>query len=135
MWGPAGCAYLYLCYGLHNLLNIVTNGEGEAAAVLIRACEPVGGLPTVRARRGGLDGPALLTGPGKVGAALGLDRSWSGHPVCEPGELMIVRGEAPSRILSGPRVGIDYADPEHRRAPWRLASGDTRWVSRPGSLR
>ncbi len=64
MWGPPGHAYVYLCYGLHSMLNIVTNAEGEGAAVLIRACEPIAGLSAIRARRGGKDGPELLTGPG-----------------------------------------------------------------------
>ena len=68
MWGPPGSAYVYLCYGLHNMLNVVTGPSGEASAVLIRAAEPVDGLETVQARRGGRTGPVLLTGPGKVGA-------------------------------------------------------------------
>ena len=73
MWGPPGHAYVYLCYGMHHMLNIVTNRDGEGAAVLIRACEPVRGLPLIEERRGACAGPALLTGPGKVGAALELD--------------------------------------------------------------
>ena len=129
MWGPPGRAYVYLCYGMHQMLNLVTNPHGEGAAVLIRGCEPVRGLSTVRERRGGRSGPALLTGPGKVGAALGLDTSWSHHPLFEPGGLELRRGQAPHAILSGPRVGIDYADPGHVAAPWRLAVADSRWVS------
>src|SRR3954466_13526768 len=71
MWGPAGHAYVYLCYGIHQMLNLVTGAVGEAQAVLIRAAEPVRGLDVIRARRGGKDGPVLLTGPGKVAQALG----------------------------------------------------------------
>jgi DNA-3-methyladenine glycosylase len=78
MWGPPGHAYVYLIYGMHQMLNLVTDRDGEAAAVLIRAAEVVDGLPLVRARRGDKEGPVLLTGPGKVAAALGLDRSFSG---------------------------------------------------------
>jgi DNA-3-methyladenine glycosylase len=135
MWGPPGHAYVYVCYGLHAMLNVVTNPEGEGAAVLVRACEPVRGLETVRARRGGKDGPVLLTGPGKVGAALGLDTSFSGHPLFSPGELELHAGERVEDVRVGPRVGIDYASPEHRAAPWRFAVGGTRWVTQPGSLR
>lgn len=129
MWGPPGNAYVYLCYGLHTMLNVVTNREDEAAAVLIRSCEPIDGLPLIRARRGGKEGEVLLTGPGKVGAALGIDVSWSGHPLFEAGGLELRDGPAPTRIAYGPRVGIDYADPEHRIAPWRLADAASRWVS------
>jgi len=135
MWGPAGHAYVYLCYGLHQMLNVVTNAEGQGAAVLIRACEPVAGLATIRRRRGGKEGPVLLTGPGKVGAALGLDTSWSGHPLFERGGLEVREGEPPAEVLAGPRVGVDYADPVHRDAPWRFAVAGSRWVSRPSGLR
>lgn len=135
MWGPGGHAYVYVCYGLHAMLNVVTNPEGEGAAVLVRACEPIGGLDVVRERRGGKVGPVLLTGPGKIGAALALDASWSGHPLFEPGGLELHAGEPVSETLVGPRVGIDYASPEHRDAPWRFAVGGTRWVTKPGTLR
>ena len=69
LWGPPGTVYIYLCYGVHHLLNLVTGADGEAAAVLVRACEPLTGLPTIRRRRGGRKGPALLTGPGKLNQA------------------------------------------------------------------
>lgn len=135
MWGPPGCAYVYLCYGLHHMLNLVTNSAGEGAAVLVRACEPVSGLKEIRARRGGRDGPVLLTGPGKVGAALGLDTSWSNHRLYRAGDLEVRWGEPPAGILTGPRVGIGYAAPEDIDAPWRLACADSPWVSHRASLR
>jgi DNA-3-methyladenine glycosylase len=129
MWGPAGHAYVYLCYGMHRMLNVVTNAEGEGAAVLIRSCEPVAGLSVIRTRRGGKTGPVTLTGPGKVGAALALDTGFSGHALFESRGLYVADGQAPERVLRGPRVGIDYAEPEHRSAPWRLAIADSEWVS------
>lgn len=129
MWGPAGRAYVYRCYGLHHLFNVVADSEGVGAAVLVRAAEPLDGLEQVRARRGGLDGPALLTGPGKVGQALALDPSWSHHPLFEAGGLWIAAGEPVADVIVGPRVGVDYAAPEHRDAPWRLAVAGSRWVS------
>jgi len=132
MFGEAGCAYVYLIYGIHQMLNVVTR---DPAAVLIRACEPVGGLDVIQERRGGKSGPVLLTGPGKIGAALDLDTSWSGHRVFETGGLELREGEPPESVLVGPRVGIDYAEPEHRDADWRLAVGGTRWVSVPKTLR
>lgn len=135
MRGPAGRAYVYLCYGIHHLFNVVTGLEGQGAAVLIRGCEPVAGLATISARRGNRSGPALLNGPGKVGAALGLDTTWSRHPLYEPGGLEVHAGVRPEAVLSGPRVGIDFADPVHRDAPWRLAIAGSAWVSQRRSLR
>ena len=131
MWGPPGHAYVYLCYGIHALLNLVTGDEGQGAAVLIRACEPVSGLPAIRARRGGREGPTLLTGPGKVGAALGLDTGWSHHALYVSGglEVRAGSGESLAGVLAGPRVGIGYASEAHIRAPWRLAMANTPWVS------
>ncbi len=137
MWGPGGHAYVYLCYGMHNMLNIVTGGVGEGAAVLIRACEPVAGLAQIVRRRGvdRGDRPALLTGPGKVGQALGLDTSWSGHPLFAAGGLTLHEAPTPAGILAGPRVGIDFAAPADVAAPWRLAVAGSRWVSVPAGLR
>jgi len=129
LWGPPGRAYLYLCYGIHHLLNFVTGRDGEAAAVLIRACEPLEGLETVARRRGGKRGPVLLTGPGKVAQALGLDLGWDGHLLYKAGGLDVRRGDAPSRVVRGRRIGVGYARTEHLEAPWRLADGDSTWVS------
>jgi DNA-3-methyladenine glycosylase len=136
LWGPPGHAYVYLCYGLHNMLNVVTGPPGSAAAVLVRACEPVAGLSTIVRRRGGSkQGPVLLTGPGKVGQALGLDVAWSHHPLYRPGGLCLQEGAPVTDVLVGPRVGIDYAEPEHQRLPWRFAMCDTAWVTAPRTLR
>ena len=135
MWGPPGHAYVYLCYGLHQMLNLVTNRAGEGAAVLIRSCEPIAGDQTIRKRRGGKQGPALLTGPGKVGQALGLDTSFSGHPLYRRGGLEVREGEGATRIAAGPRIGIGYAEPEHQSALWRLAIAGSPWVSHAAELR
>ena len=135
MWGPPGHAYVYLCYGMHQMLNLVTDDEERGAAVLVRACEPVEGLAEVRARRGDKEGPVLLTGPGKVGTALGVDTRFSGRPLYEKGGLEVLDAPTVTDLLVGPRVGVDYAEPAHRDAPWRLAIADTRWVSQRGTLR
>ncbi len=135
MWGPPGHAYVYLVYGMHQMLNLVTDRDGQAAAVLIRACEVVEGMPIVRARRGDKEGPLLLTGPGKVAAALGLDRSYSGAVLTRKGGLTVHDAPRVGEVLVGPRVGIDYAEPAHRDAPWRLAIAGTPWVSQRKTLR
>ena len=134
MWGPPGHAYVYLCYGMHHMLNVVTNREGEGAAVLIRACELVSGVEVVAGRRQGISGPSALTGPGKVGAALGLTLRCSGASLCDDGDLYLLDAPQPERILHGPRVGIGYAAPKHQRAPWRFALADNAWVSHRKTL-
>lgn len=136
MWGPPGHAYVYLCYGIHSLLNFVTDREHEGAAVLIRACEPVRGVREVLSRRKKTEvEPALLAGPGKVTEALGLDVSFSGQRLFRRGALEVREGAPPASIVRGPRVGVHYATPEHQRAPWRLAIADCPWVSQRASLR
>jgi DNA-3-methyladenine glycosylase len=135
MWGPGGHAYMYLCYGLHWMLNVVAEREGSAMAILVRACEPVAGLETILARRGQADvKPALLAGPGRVAQALGLDRSFDGAPLFKAGGLELRQGEAPAQLLAGPRVGIDFAVEADRIAPLRFASAGTRWVTVPKGL-
>ena len=122
MFGPPGRAYVYLCYGLHHLLNLVTEPEGVPGCVLVRAAVVEEGHTVVAARRGGrLD----CIGPGKVAQALALDRSFTGQALDGTGSggLLLVEGPAPSRVVAGPRVGIDYARPEHRDAPWRFRVG------------
>jgi DNA-3-methyladenine glycosylase len=142
MWGPGGNAYVYLCYGIHNMLNITADEPGQASAVLIRACEPIAGLDEIRRRRGAARGAKsdaksdakLLAGPGKVGAALQLDPSWSGHPLYRAGDLYLAQGDTPSGVLVGPRVGIDYAEPADRARPWRFAAAGSTCISHPSGL-
>lgn len=126
MWGPPGRAYLYFCYGMHWMLNVVTGPEGEASAVLIRGAEVVSGLETVLARRGAAKASSqLCAGPGKVAQALGLDRAFDGHDLLAAGGLELRPGPAPVAILAGPRLGIAFATPEDRARPWRFADGDS----------
>lgn len=128
MWEAGGCAYVFRCYGLHHLLNLVAGPEGEGAAVLIRSAEVLAGQDAVRARRRGtLD----CTGPGKVAEALGLDLSFNHHQVFEPGGLELRRGPAQESLLAGPRVGIGYARPLDQAAALRFAVAEARRVSRP----
>jgi len=126
MWGPSGRAYLYFCYGVHWMLNVVTGPEGEASAVLIRGAEVVSGLDTVLARRHAARAtPQLCAGPGKVAQALGLDRVFGGHDLLAAGGLELRPGPPPSRILAGPRLGIAFATAEDQARPWRFADGSS----------
>ena len=135
MWGPAGRAYLFFCYGAHWMLNVATGPEGQASAVLIRGAEVEAGLDTVLVRRGAARAtPALCAGPGKVAQALGLDRSFDGHDLGAEGGLMLRPGPPPAHLLAGPRLGIAYATPEDQARPWRFADGDSRAVARRKAL-
>lgn len=138
MWGPPGRAYVYLCYGLHSLLNLVTGLEGEGAAVLVRSAEVLFGEALVHARRSvrcARRPRDITAGPGRVGSALAVGPEMSGHPVFLPGPLEVRRGPSPDRILVGPRVGIEFARPEDRAAPYRFADGSSAVVSAPATLR
>jgi DNA-3-methyladenine glycosylase len=134
MWEQGGQAYVYFCYGMHHMLNIVTGPAGEGEAILIRSCEPVLGLDQIRLRRGGLDGPGLLTGPGKVAQALAVDLSFTRHPLYLRGGLELLEGTSPEGILRGPRVGVDFALESDRALPWRFAVAGTPWVSQRKKL-
>jgi len=134
MWGPAGHAYVYLCYGMHALLNLVTDGDGEGAAVLVRAAEPVAGEALIAERRHMALKPGALNGPGKVAQALGLDTRASGSPLSAASGLYVADAPTVTAFRCGPRVGVDYAAEPARSAPWRLALLDSRWVSVPKTL-
>lgn len=134
MWGPGGHAYIYLCYGIHNMLNVVT-GHGQGTAVLVRSCEVIGGFVAVLRRRNAPASSALLAGPGKVGQALDLSTQLSGHPLYTPGGLMLCAGTPPTRVVSGKRVGIDYARAKDRNAALRFADAESSAVTRRHELR
>ena len=129
MWGPPDRAYLYFCYGMHWMLNVVTGPEDEAAAVLIRGAEVVAGLDEVLVRRKAAKATSgLCAGPGKVAQALGLERSFDAHDLRLPGGLELRPGAPPQTILAGPRLGIGFATPADQARPWRFADGDSRAV-------
>ena len=135
MWGPPGRAYLYFCYGMHWMLNVVTGPESEASAVLIRGAEVVAGLETVLQRRkAAKPTPQLCAGPGKVAQALGLDRAFDGHDLLAPGGLELRPGTPPAGLLAGPRLGIAFATAADQARPWRFADADSRAVLQPKAL-
>jgi DNA-3-methyladenine glycosylase len=120
MFGPAGHAYVYFIYGLHHMFNVVTGEEGVPWAVLVRGLIPEQGLETMARLRGRKRG--LADGPGKLCQALAVDRDLDGASLTAGVGVWLEQGvEWPeSAVLAGPRVGIDYALPIHRDAPWRL---------------
>ena len=108
MFGPPGLAYVYLSYGVHWCLNVVTGGEDDPCAVLIRAVDPVDGLDVMCDRRG--RSRDLGSGPGRVGQALGVTGALDGHDLSAP-PLRLLAGwpVAPSSIGVSPRIGISRA--------------------------
>jgi len=121
MFEKGGYAYVYLCYGMYNLFNVVTNRQGTADAVLIRAIEPVAGTPAMELRRGPLKNPFHLTsGPGKLTKALGIDRKFNGKFLLDDDVWIEDLGlKIPrAKMEASPRIGIDYAG-EDALLPWR----------------
>ena len=129
LFGPPGHAYVYLSYGIHSLLNFVTEPEGTASAVLIRALEPTEGIDLMRERRGQERIETLCSGPGKLAEALGIDLSLNGADLFQPPfELSEPAGEwATVDVVTGPRIGITKA----AELPWRYSVSGSRYVSRP----
>jgi DNA-3-methyladenine glycosylase len=121
MFGPPGHAYVYLVYGMHHCLNVVTEAAGQPAAVLLRALEPVRNVA----------GPT--DGPGRLCRALGVDRGHDGLDLCAPGaSLFVEERDAPPLVGSSPRIGVAYAG-EWAARPWRFFIPGTPHVSRrPG---
>jgi DNA-3-methyladenine glycosylase len=132
MFGKGGHSYVYLCYGMHNLFNVVTNVENTADAILIRAIEPIKGIDQMSVRRGDLKNKFHLTsGPGKLTKALGIDRNWNGKFLLD-NEIWIEdlgQNVKPASILSSPRIGIDYAG-DDASLPWRFVIKGNCWVSK-----
>lgn len=166
MFGPPGIAYMYLVYGMHHCLNVVTERAGRPAALLVRAVTPLDGLAEMRASRlaafvagrrptaagfaaergriAALDASRLASGPGLVAAAFGLDRTWTGVDLCDPGSTLRLEApgaddagrEEPSGVIATPRIGVDHAGEPWVSRPWRFFLAGERSVSngRSGAL-
>ncbi len=163
MYQDPGHAYLYLVYGMHTCLNVVTEPPGRPAAVLIRAVAIESGIDAARtlrlrrarARRRLRDDPRavgrdadrigstpafrLASGPGLVGAAFGLDPSLGGLDLCDPSSRLRLEpastGLAETRIVTTPRIGITYAGEPWTSLPWRFVVAGSGAASGPGSQR
>jgi DNA-3-methyladenine glycosylase len=129
LFGPPGHAYVYLSYGIHSLLNFVTEREGSASAVLIRALEPTDGVELMRERRGREDIEGLCSGPGKLTEALGVDLSLNGADLLQPPFELSDRSASwgAVEVVASERIGITKA----ADLPWRYSSAGSRYVSRP----
>jgi DNA-3-methyladenine glycosylase len=121
MFGPAGHAYVYLVYGLHELFNVVTGEEGDPQAVLVRAVEPLPGTA-------GPGGARRGDGPGRLTRLLDIDRRLNGARVDRP-PLTIHPGPAPTETVATPRVGVDFAGTEWASARLRFVDAASRQLS------
>ncbi len=101
MYAPGGCAYIYLCYGMHEMLNVVTGEEGRPEAVLIR----------------GVEGAA---GPGRLTKLLHIDRSLNRENLVASGRLWLESDGTPARFTAAPRIGIGYASKRDQKRKWRF---------------
>ncbi|MCL1598359.1 MAG: DNA-3-methyladenine glycosylase [Actinomycetia bacterium] len=113
MFLPQGHLYVYLSYGIHDLINIVTGAQGEPGAVLLRAGDPIEGRTVMEQRRGRTD--RLTDGPGKLARALGLTLAHDGLRLDEA-SVSLIRPTTAPRILATPRIGITKAS----ERPWRF---------------
>jgi len=138
MFGLAAYTYVYLIYGMYHMLNFITEQEGFPAAVLIRAIEPLEGVETMQSyRRRRANRPAvkhinLTNGPGKLTQALGVNQRLNKWDTTTGQRLWLETGETipDATVVTGPRIGIDYAASQDRIAPWRFWVKGNRFVSK-----
>lgn len=131
MFGEPGFAYVYLCYGIHHLFNVVSNVENKADAILIRAIEPMDGVEEILRRRNKTKlHRSVGGGPGIASKALGITTQHYGVDLLGNEIWIEDRGITVSenQIISSPRVGVDYAGDDAKR-PWRFRVKDNTYTS------
>lgn len=142
MFHQGGKAYIYLCYGIHHLFNVVTAPEETAHAILIRAIEPVEGLEVMLRRRNFLKNRSdqinarttkLTTGPGALSQALGLTTQWTGQSFFVAGTPVWIEDRGTkipgNEVVAGKRIGVDYAG-ECAEWPWRFWLKNSQFVKK-----
>ena len=142
MWGPPGHAYVYFTYGMHWMLNLVTEQADQPAAVLLRAILPSEGIAKMQERRSawrrarGVRTPApwenssdhipgdpaqFTDGPAKICQAFDINRIWNGHDLCHPdSELFIEKNSEVRSVTNSPRVGLNSVPEPWKSIPWRF---------------
>jgi len=138
MYGPPGHAYVYFTYGMHWMLNAVTEREGFPAAVLLRAITPLEGQELISARRHGGD----TLGPAKLTQALGIDGTLNAADLCDPRSGLWIEAGQPvpqDQVITGPRVGLFTVPEPWKSLPWRFRcqpgpAGPEKWKRRGTAL-
>ena len=136
MYQHGGAAYVYLCYGIHHLFNVVTNLQDVPHAILIRAIEPLEGIDTMLERRGKDKlTPSLTAGPGAMSMALGIETGQTGSSLQGPEIRIEDRGikVPPKDIVAATRVGVAYAMDDALR-PYRFSIKGNKYVSKGKGL-
>jgi len=133
MYKEGGIAYVYLCYGIHEMLNVVVSAENEPRAILIRAIQPTTGIDIMLSRKG-LDTlkPNVTAGPGSVAKAMGINRKLNGISLQSDQLWIEDRGLAftDHQIAAVPRIGVAYAQ-EDALLPYRFYAKGNKYVSKP----
>ena len=135
MYEDGGLSYVYLCYGIHHLFNVVTGSKGVPHAVLIRGLEPVIGLEHMLERRKMTSlKPNLTAGPGALARAMGIDKNLNAADLQGDQIWIEDRGLhfSNEEIIACPRVGVDYAE-DHALLPWRYYIRGNKFVSKPNN--
>jgi len=132
MFEAGGVAYIYLCYGIHHLFNVVTGPKDMAHAVLVRAVEPLDNISLMLQRRKMRTlQPNLTNGPGKWTQALGITTALNGIKLYTPDAIIQLRDDGyevdESQLLSGPRIGVQYAA-EWANVPWRFRLAQNAYI-------
>lgn len=132
MYQSGGVAYVYLCYGIHHLFNVVTNVQDKADAILVRAIQPVDGKDQMLVRRNSQQvKPSLTAGPGRLTQALGITTELDATDLTGNTIWIEDRGHhlSADSLVASKRIGVDYAD-EDADLPWRFYPRQSRWVSK-----
>ncbi|MBK8348312.1 MAG: DNA-3-methyladenine glycosylase [Saprospiraceae bacterium] len=135
MYTQGGVAYVYICYGMHPMMNVVTGEEGNPHAVLIRAIQPIEGAEIMAQRRKSASSKYVLTnGPGKLAIALGITKELDGTCLFNTVQPITIYNKIivpDSDIISGSRVGMSIHVGSCSHRPWRFYIKDNPWVSKP----
>ncbi len=133
MYGPPGFAYVYFTYGMHWMLNVVTEKEGFPAAILIRAVEPIEGIEVMRRLRGMNEISLLCKGPGRLTQAMAIQKAENGLDFCEKtSSLRIEPGIKPKtrEIIASPRIGLGRTPEPWLSKLWRFYIKGNSFVSK-----
>lgn len=133
LYSHGGISYVYLCYGIHHLFNVVTSLQDDPHAVLVRAVEPLIGKEIMELRRNmPVSKAAISAGPGSASKALGIDKSFNKKDL--NGDEIWIEDHGisytPDQIIAGPRIGVAYAQ-EDALLPWRFFVKGNKYVSKP----